>query len=64
MSRLAELRKAKGLTQRELAQRVKVSTQAICNYERGHRQGPVEKWQAIAKALGVKLVELFPDAAQ
>jgi len=64
VSRLAELRKKRNLTQKELAQRVKVSPQAICAYERGSRKGPVDKWRLIAKALGVKLETLLPDAPQ
>ena len=62
MNRLAELRKKQRLTQKELAQRVKVSPKTIGAYETGLRKGPVEKWRAIAKALGVKLETLLADS--
>ena len=61
MSRLAELRKKRNWTQKELARRVKVSPKTICAYERGFRKGPVEKWRVIAKALGVKLEDLLKE---
>lgn len=55
---IRDLRKAAGLTQRELAERVNVTQGAVSNWERGKIR-PLEKWYpAIAEALGISVKEL------
>lgn len=55
---IRELRKAAGLTQRELAEKVNVTQSAVSLWENG-RGKPLEKWYpAIAKALGVSVKDL------
>jgi transcriptional regulator with XRE-family HTH domain len=56
---LAELRKAKGYTQQELADSVGVSQRMIAYYERHARRPPLEKLQAIAHALSVSIDQLL-----
>ncbi len=59
MTKLAEIRKQKGLTQEELAQKLGVKDITISRYERGERQLTIEKAQAIANALGCTISELI-----
>jgi transcriptional regulator with XRE-family HTH domain len=61
--RLAELRTAAGLTQRQLGERAAMSTSTISNYEQGLRQ---PNWIALfqlCRALGVTH-EAFADCAE
>lgn len=58
---LKRLRKAKGLSQEELAELVDVSSQHISDMETGRRWGSLETFKAIAKALGVEESALFLD---
>ena len=51
--RIKEARKKVGLTQKELADRIEVSTTTIQQYELGKRQPRFEQMAAIADALGV-----------
>ena len=51
---LIEARKAKRLTQTELAKRVGLSKQALCNIEKGRSQGRVDTWDKLAAVLKVK----------
>lgn len=51
--RIKEARKKVGLTQKELAHRIEVSTTTIQQYELGRRQPGFEQMAAIADALGV-----------
>lgn len=53
MNRLKEVRTAKGLSQRKLANKVGISQQAIAMYETHRREPKQETWQALADALGV-----------
>lgn len=55
---LAKVRKSKGLTQNELASKLKISQQHISSYERGQRIPGVDIAAKIADALGVTLDEL------
>lgn len=58
---LKELRKAKGLTQEELAT-ISGSKQSIYSrYESGEIRLPVETAKKIAPVLSVKWWELYPD---
>lgn len=59
--RLAELRKARGLTQTELAKLVNVSQPTVANYERG-KITPFKNTQLqLAKVLKVSVDELMRD---
>jgi transcriptional regulator with XRE-family HTH domain len=58
--KLRQLRKGKGLTQIELAQKSGVSQGVITNYERGFRTPTLEKAILLAKALNVA-VEQFSE---
>jgi transcriptional regulator with XRE-family HTH domain len=57
--RLAGLRKAKGLTQVQLAERLGVSQQAVTAYESGNRRVPISTLPALADVLGVSIEELI-----
>jgi len=57
--RVRELRLAKGLSQEELAFRVKIHRTYIGGIERGERNPSLKNIAAIAKALDVTLPELF-----
>ena len=56
MNRIKELRKDKGISQAELADRAGVSRQAISFYEKGKRHPKIETWQKIANALNTSIV--------
>lgn len=51
--RIAELRKAQGLTQAELAQSLDIAQQTLNCYENGTRRVPLSTLPALAKALAV-----------
>jgi transcriptional regulator with XRE-family HTH domain len=57
--RVAECRKAAGLSQEKLAEKLRVSPETISRLERGANLPPVERLQEIAGLLGVELHELF-----
>lgn len=57
--KLRELRKARGLTQEQLAEKVNVSYQAISNIERGLTGPSFTTLAVIARALKVKPRDLF-----
>ena len=57
--RVRELRLSKGLSQEELAFRVKIHRTYIGGIERGERNPSLKNIAAIANALGVTLSELF-----
>ncbi|HEX7030808.1 MAG TPA: helix-turn-helix transcriptional regulator [Gammaproteobacteria bacterium] len=57
--KLRELRKARGLTQEQLAEKVNVSYQAISNIERGLTGPSFPTLAEIAKALKAKPKDLF-----
>jgi transcriptional regulator with XRE-family HTH domain len=56
--RIAELRKAKGLTQEKLAEKADYSVEFISFVERGVHSPSIEGCARIAKALGIKLKDL------
>ncbi len=58
-ARLAELRKEKGITQGELAERLDVSQPMISDYERGELRLHGELIVELAKILGVSADELL-----
>ena len=57
--RVKEARGRAGLTQRELAERVRVGRVSIARVESGTRRPSMELGVAISEALGVSLDELF-----
>ncbi len=65
--RVAEYRKARGLTQAQLAERSHVATETISRLERGAAIPSIARLASVAQVLGVELHELFrlwqPDDA-
>ena len=57
--KIAELRKAKDLTQLELADRMVVSYQAVSNWERGNSMPDISNLVELAKILDVSIEELL-----
>jgi transcriptional regulator with XRE-family HTH domain len=62
-ARVAELRKARDITQVEMAETLGVSQQTINSYEVGRRRIPVSALPALARSLGVSLEELLGEDA-
>jgi len=58
-ARIAELRKAAGFTQAQLAERLELTQQMIASYEVGRRRVPVSLLPAIAQALAVSVEALI-----
>ena len=58
-NRIAELRKARGLTQTELARRLKVSYQAVSKWENGKSLPDFGIIDSLAEELGVTMTELL-----
>jgi transcriptional regulator with XRE-family HTH domain len=56
--RLADARKARGLTQRDLADKAGVPQQAISAYEAGRKEPLVTRAQRIAQALGIAVDDM------
>ena len=64
LTTITEIRKHKGITQQELAIKSKVNIGTIRALEEGinnPKQAKLSTLLAIAKALNVKLIHLFPD---
>lgn len=59
--RIAGIRKYKGLTQAELAQKIGMTTRAIQNYESGNRIPKSAVLDKIAEGLGVSVDELASE---
>lgn len=59
--RLAELRKAAGLTQERLAEKSALHPNYIGDLERGHRNPTLMTLHALAKGLGCGVAELVDD---
>jgi len=57
--RIAELRKEKGLTQEQLAVKINMDRTFVGYLEKGDRNPSVETANKIARALGVKISEIF-----
>ncbi len=60
---IAELRKAKGITQIQMAQILAVSQQTINSYEVGRRRVPASALPAIARMLTISIDELLGEPA-
>lgn len=58
-TKLCELRKAKGLTQLQVAQAAGISFSTVSLYESGQRKLPVEVAQKISPLLGCEWPELY-----
>lgn len=55
---IRELRKGRGLTQRELGERIGASIRAVCSYERDECEPPIQILIDLAGALQLSLDEL------
>lgn len=62
--RLAERRKALGLTQQQLADSIGIAQQTLAHYEVGRLRVAAALLPAFSKALGLSLDELFGEAAK
>ena len=62
--RIAALRKEAGLSQTELAQRLKISPSAVGMYEQGRREPSAQTLVAMAKCFGVSTDFLLTGQAQ
>jgi|SRR5579871_2458162 len=63
-SALKRLRKQKGFTLEELAERAEISTSFLSHIERGTRQAPLSTLENLARILGVNFYDLFiPSSA-
>lgn len=63
-ARIALLRKAKDLTQMELADQLMVSYQAVSNWERGNTMPDIAKLSDLSQILGVSIEELLGSKAE
>ena len=59
--KIAELRKAKNMTQMELADAMGVSYQAVSNWERGNSMPDISKLPELAVIFGCSIDELLCD---
>lgn len=57
--KLKRLRKARGLTQKQLAEKVSVAWATIARIEIGNRRPSLQLLERLAKALKVKVAELL-----
>ena len=62
--RIATLRKARTLTQTQLAEALGVSQQTVQSYEAGNRRIPVSALPVVARTLSVSLMVLFGEDQQ
>jgi transcriptional regulator with XRE-family HTH domain len=62
--RIAQLRKARDMTQTQLAEVLGVAQQTVQAYEAGARRIPVSTLPQLAKTLGVSLEVLFGEEAK
>ena len=58
---IKRIRKNKGLTQKELAEKLKVNINTIQNYENGRREPKIEVIKNLGEILDVSLSEFFWD---
>lgn len=60
---LRRLRKERGFTLEELAERAEISVSYLSHIERGTRQAPLTTLESLAQILGMNLYELFSPAS-
>ena len=60
--KISELRKAKNMTQNELADRLSISYQAVSNWERGQTMPDISKLSEISQILSVSIDELLGES--
>lgn len=60
---LRRLRKQKGFTLEELAERAEISVSFLSHIERGTRQAPLDTLETLAHILGLNLYELFAPSS-
>jgi transcriptional regulator with XRE-family HTH domain len=60
---LRQLRKEKGFTLEELAERADISVSYLSHIERGTRQAPLTTLELLAQILGINLYELFAPSS-
>lgn len=58
---MKKYRKEKGLTQRELADKLNIATNSLSRYEIGERRPPIEMIEKIAEILNVTPIQLMYD---
>ena len=58
--KIQKIRKSEGITQEQLAERLRVSTTFIGYVETGYRRPNLKMIYKIARALGVKVKDVFP----
>ena len=57
-------RRWKDLTQEQLAQQIGVSKEALASWEQGEHEPTLSNAVAWARALGLQLIDLVPDAGR
>lgn len=57
--RIQEIRKSKGIKQKELAEKLGIAANTLSQYETGNREPDIETTKKIAKELGVTVDELI-----
>ncbi|WP_420997903.1 helix-turn-helix domain-containing protein [Cupriavidus sp. 30B13] len=62
-ARIAQARKARGLTQVQLSERLGIAQQTLAHYEGGRLRLPVAALLALAQELQVSVTELIGEAA-
>lgn len=63
-NRLQNLRKIRGMTQEQLAERCQVSTSCVSRWENDKLKPNAGNVQALSTALAVDIVELFPTSTE
>jgi transcriptional regulator with XRE-family HTH domain len=61
LSKLAQLRRKKGMTQKELADRLGMTVTGFQNWEYGNNKAMFDRVALLCKALGCKLDDLVED---
>lgn len=59
--RIRELRKERGWTQQELAERIGLKQKDVCTWENGVRIPTIPSLSKIAKAFGISIFEFWDD---
>lgn len=62
--RIRELREARGMTLKQLAELVGLDLSMVSKIERGQRGLEINRALAFARALGVRLDDLVPEPAE